>query len=548
MEKAEVLNDFFASVFTSKCSIHTIQVAEGKGKDGENEEQPAVEEDQVQNHLRNLKVHKSMGPDEINPRVLRELVDEVAKPLSIIFEKTWQSSKVPTDWKRGNVDHLMHKELAECSHSKSCGQWLDIQWQPVMSGIPQGFVLGSVLFNIFVGDMDGGIECTLNKFADDTELCGAITMLEGRDAIQRDLDRLERWACANLMKFNQAKCKVLHLGHSNPKHKYRLGREWIENSPEEKDLGVLVDEKLNMTHLCVLTAQKANVCRSCLVKYLEENNTCPTCRIVIHQSHPLQYIGHDRTMQDIVYKLVPGLQEAEMKKQREFYHKLGMEVPGDIKGETCSAKQHPDSHRNGETKPDENSNKETSEEKQEEDNDYHRSDEQVSICLECNSSKLRGLKRKWIRCSAQATVLHLKKFIAKKLNLSSFNELDILCNEEILGKDHTLKFVVVTRWRFKDEEKAEILNAAFASVFNSRTSFPQGVQPPELEDKDGEQNNPPIIQEEVVNDLLMHLDPHKSMGLNGIHPRVLRELAGELTKTLSIIYQQSWSTGEVPDD
>ncbi|XP_031193125.1 polycomb group RING finger protein 3 isoform X3 [Mastomys coucha] len=153
-------------------------------------------------------------------------------------------------------------------------------------------------------------------------------------------------------------------------------------------------------------------------------------------------------MQDIVYKLVPGLQEAEMRKQREFYHKLGMEVPGDIKGEACSAKQHLDP-RNGETKADDSSNKETAEEKQEEDNDYHRSDEQVSICLECNSSKLRGLKRKWIRCSAQATVLHLKKFIAKKLNLSSFNELDILCNEEILGKDHTLKFVVVTRWRFK---------------------------------------------------------------------------------------------------
>ncbi|KAH0517081.1 Polycomb group RING finger protein 3 [Microtus ochrogaster] len=113
-----------------------------------------------------------------------------------------------------------------------------------------------------------------------------------------------------------------------------------------------------------------------------------------------------------------------MRKQREFYHKLGMEVPGDIKGEACSAKQHLDP-RNGETKADDSSNKETAEEKQEEDNDYHRSDEQVSICLECNSSKLRGLKRKWIRCSAQATVLHLKKFIAKKLNLSSFNEVAI---------------------------------------------------------------------------------------------------------------------------
>ncbi|KAK4830236.1 hypothetical protein QYF61_009303 [Mycteria americana] len=121
----------------------------------------------------------------------------------------------------------------------------------------QRSVLGPILFNIFINDLNYGAVCNINKFADDTKLRGVTDMLESHAAIQKDPDRLEKWTDRNL-KFNKGKYKALHMGKNNLRPQHMLGTAQLESSFAEKDMGVLVDSKLNMSQQCALATKKAN--------------------------------------------------------------------------------------------------------------------------------------------------------------------------------------------------------------------------------------------------------------------------------------------------
>ncbi|XP_024238839.1 polycomb group RING finger protein 1 isoform X2 [Oncorhynchus tshawytscha] len=190
-------------------------------------------------------------------------------------------------------------------------------------------------------------------------------------------------------------------------------------------------------------------CKSCIVKYLQTSKYCPMCNIKIHETQPLLNLKLDRVMQDIVYKLVPGLQESEDKRIKEFYQSRGLErvvqPPGEDSipdtGLPFTSFDHSKAH-------------------------FYRYDEQVSLCLERQSSSLSEKKdktkltlhvsrvewnptmppeQKFVRCSVRAEVRHLRKVLCHRLNVEK-HQIQMLFNNESLPDHMTMKRLWISHW------------------------------------------------------------------------------------------------------
>jgi len=131
------------------------------------------------------------------------------------------------------------------------------KWLPVLSGVPQGSVLGPLLFLIYVNDIDDCVSSKISKFADDTKLYDLVHS-DSDNHIQRDIDNLSKWAQKWQMKFNASKCKVLHFGSNNSRLDYSIEGNRLENSVEERDLGVIINESLKSDSQVNQVAVKAH--------------------------------------------------------------------------------------------------------------------------------------------------------------------------------------------------------------------------------------------------------------------------------------------------
>ena len=158
---------------------------------------------------------------------------------------------------RGTLLNWIRNFLTGRQH-RVCLRGSSSSWLPVHSGVPQGTVLGPILFVLYINDLVENLESGVSLFADDAKLYREVKDHSDVEALQRDLQRVEEWSRIWLLTFNINKCKTMHIGHNNPRANYELYGNDLMKSEVEKDLGILVSSNLKSSNHVAAIAAKAN--------------------------------------------------------------------------------------------------------------------------------------------------------------------------------------------------------------------------------------------------------------------------------------------------
>ena len=131
-------------------------------------------------------------------------------------------------------------------------------WKSVLSGVPQGSVLGSILFLVYINDLEEGVTGKIVTFPDDTKLFRKVKAIGDKQNLQDDIDKLVKWSEKWQMLFNFGKCKCLHTEPGNTGMNCEMGGTIISKTVKEKDLGVTMNANMKVSEQCRIAASKGN--------------------------------------------------------------------------------------------------------------------------------------------------------------------------------------------------------------------------------------------------------------------------------------------------
>ena len=441
---AEELNVHFSSVFTRE-DTSSLPVPETKFNGSEEEKlgQLVVTPEVVASKTNNMKENKSPGEDGLSPKILKESVEQISKPLAHVFNMSLQEGIVPVEWKEANIipllkkgsrnksvnyrpvsltsvicklletiirDHMMdflvkHKLINTSQHgflkARSCltnllcffeeitkwvddgspvdviyldfqkafdkvphqrlilklkshgmgnsimnwiEQWLTDRrqrvvvdgevssWKSVLSGVPQGSVLGPILFLVYINDLQEGVTGNILKFADDTKLFTKTKEIGDKQNLQDDIDKLVKWSEKWQMLFNFGKCKCLHIGPGNTSMNYDMGGTILSTTVKEKDLGVTMNANMKVSEQCRIAASKANQVLGMIrrnITYKDKSLIVPLYKAIVrpHLEYCIQawspYLRKDIDMLEKIQrratKLIPGLRDLRYEERLKEY-------------------------------------------------------------------------------------------------------------------------------------------------------------------------------------------------------------------------------------
>ena len=185
-------------------------------------------------------------------------------------------------------------------------------WKSVLSGVPQGSVLGPILFLVYINDLDEGV--TLNYLQKPRKL--------EKKKLQDDIDKLVKWSEKWQMLFNFGKCKCLHIGPGNTSMNYEMGGTILSTTVKEKDLGVTMDANMKVSEHCRIAASKANQVLGMIrrnITYKDKSLIVPLYKAIVrpHLEYCIQawspYLRKDMEMLEKIQrratKRIPGLRD-----------------------------------------------------------------------------------------------------------------------------------------------------------------------------------------------------------------------------------------------